>query len=465
MKILVVDDNRINRKAVSIPLIKADYKVKEAASAKEAFESINREDFDLIITDLKMPSGKEGIEVLKKAREKNPSSIVMIISAFGSIEDAVEAMKEGATDFLRKENIREELLIRVEKAIEHQKISKENVILSEQNKTLLEEIGKEYNFNNIVGKSDAMKTIFELIDKLAKDGQSTVLITGESGTGKELVARAIHFNGPRASKAFMPINCATLTQNLLESELFGHEKGSFTDAYKQKLGKLELADKGTLFLDEIGTLPLDLQSKLLRVLQEKEFTRVGGTENINIDVRIIAATNTNFEKAIEEGKFREDLFYRLNVLPIHLPPLRQRKEDIPPLIEHFLAKFNNMKNKNINISKEAVELLQNAEWRGNIRELENVIERLVLVADKDNIEAKELIKYNIINTKQGLPTQSKDLPMKNLIKNISKEYEKELIQKTLQKYNGNVTKASKELGIARETLHRKIKFLNLKNQA
>jgi DNA-binding NtrC family response regulator len=450
---------------VAIPLIKADYKVKEASSAKEAFESINREDFDLIITDLKMPSGKEGIEVLKKAKEKNPSSIVMIISAFGSIEDAVEAMKEGATDFLRKENIREELLIRVEKAIEHQKLSKENVILSEQNKTLLEEIGKGYSFNNIVGKSDAMKSILELTDKLAKDGQSTVLITGESGTGKELIARAIHFNGPRSAKAFIPINCATLTPNLLESELFGHEKGSFTDAYKQKFGKLELSDKGTLFLDEIGTLPLDLQSKLLRVLQEKEFTRVGGTENINIDVRIIAATNTNFEKAIEEGKFREDLFYRLNVLPIHLPPLRQRKEDIPPLIEHFLAKFNNMKNKNINISKEAVELLQNAEWRGNIRELENVIERLVLVADKDNIEAKELIKYNIINTKQGLPTQSKDLPMKNLIKNISKEYEKELIQKTLQKYSGNVTKTSKELGIARETLHRKIKFLNLKNQA
>lgn len=461
MKILVVDDNRINRKAVAIPLIKSDYKVKEAASAKEAFESINREDFDLIITDLKMPSGKEGIEVLKKAREKNPSSIVMIISAFGSIEDAVEAMKEGATDFLRKENIREELLIRVEKAIEHQKLSKENVILSEQNKTLLEEIGKEYNFNNIVGKSDAMKTIFELIDKLAKDGQSTVLITGESGTGKELVARAIHFNGPRASKAFMPINCATLTQNLLESELFGHEKGSFTDAYKQKLGKLELADKGTLFLDEIGTLPLDLQSKLLRVLQEKEFTRVGGTENIKIDVRIIAATNTNLEKAIEDGKFREDLFYRLNVLPIHLPPLRQRRDDISLLIDHFLKKYNSMKNKNIKLSNEAIELLQNAEWRGNIRELENVIERLVLVADKDNIEAKELVKYNIINTKQGLPTQSKELPMKNLIKNISNEYEKELIQKTLQKYNGNVTKASKELGIARETLHRKIKALNL----
>jgi two-component system response regulator PilR (NtrC family) len=461
MKILVVDDNRINRKAVAIPLIKSDYKVKEAASAKEAIESINREDFDLIITDLKMPSGKEGIEVLKKAREKNPSSIVMIISAFGSIEDAVEAMKEGATDFLRKENIREELLIRVEKAIEHQKLSKENVILSEQNKTLLEEIGKEYNFNNIVGKSDAMKTIFELIDKLAKDGQSTVLITGESGTGKELVARAIHFNGPRASKAFMPINCATLTQNLLESELFGHEKGSFTDAYKQKLGKIELADKGTLFLDEIGTLPLDLQSKLLRVLQEKEFTRVGGTENIKIDVRIIAATNTNLEKAIEDGKFREDLFYRLNVLPIHLPPLRQRRDDISLLIDHFLKKYNSMKNKNIKLSNEAIELLQNAEWKGNIRELENVIERLVLVADKDNIEAKELIKYNIINTKQGATSQDKELPMKNLIKNISKEYEKEMIQKTLQKYNGNVTKASKELGIARETLHRKIKALNL----
>ena len=461
MKILVVDDNRINRKAVAIPLIKSDYKVKEAASAKEAIESINREDFDLIITDLKMPSGKEGIEVLKKAREKNPSSIVMIISAFGSIEDAVEAMKEGATDFLRKENIREELLIRVEKAIEHQKLSKENVILSEQNKTLLEEIGKEYNFNNIVGKSDAMKTIFELIDKLAKDGQSTVLITGESGTGKELVARAIHFNGPRASKAFMPINCATLTQNLLESELFGHEKGSFTDAYKQKLGKIELADKGTLFLDEIGTLPLDLQSKLLRVLQEKEFTRVGGTENIKINVRIIAATNTNLEKAIEDGKFREDLFYRLNVLPIHLPPLRQRRDDISLLIDHFLKKYNSMKNKNIKLSNEAIELLQNAEWRGNIRELENVIERLVLVADKNNIEAKELIKYNIINTKQGATSQDKELPMKNLIKNISKEYEKEMIQKTLQKCNGNVTKASKELGIARETLHRKIKALNI----
>lgn len=461
MKILVVDDNKINRKAVAIPLIKSDYKVKEAASAKEAFESINREDFDLIITDLKMPSGKEGIEVLKKAREKNPSSIVMIISAFGSIEDAVEAMKEGATDFLRKENIREELLIRVEKALEHQKLSKENAILSEQNKTLLEEIGKGYSFNNIVGKSDAMKGILELTDKLAKDGQSTVLITGESGTGKELIARAIHFNGPRASKAFIPINCATLSPNLLESELFGHEKGAFTDAYKQKLGKLELADKGTLFLDEIGTLPLDLQSKLLRVLQEKEFTRVGGTENIKIDARIIAATNTILEKAIEEGKFREDLFYRLNVLPIHLPSLRQRKEDIPPLIEHFLARFNNMKNKNINISKDAVEFLQNAEWKGNIRELENVIERLVLVADKDNIDTKELIKYNIINTKQGAASQDKELPMKNLIKNISKEYEKEMIQKTLQKYNGNVTKASKELGIARETLHRKIKALNI----
>ncbi|MBI5182040.1 MAG: sigma-54-dependent Fis family transcriptional regulator [Nitrospirae bacterium] len=460
-KILVVDDNNINRKAVAIPLIKANYKVKEAASVEEAFNSLNMEKFDLIISDLKMPSGKEGIDVLKKAKQVSPSTNVIIISAFGSIDEAVEAMKEGATDFLRKENLREELIIRVEKALEHQEISRENVILAEQNRTLLETMGKECRFSNMVGKSKQMLEIFGLIDKLAKDGISTVLISGDSGTGKELVAKAIHFNGPRASHPFIAINCSTLTTNLLESELFGHEKGAFTDAYKQKPGKLELADEGTLFLDEIGTMPMELQSKLLRVLQEKEFTRVGGTENIKVDVRIIAATNSNLEKEISEGKFREDLFYRLNVFPISLPPLRERREDIPLLAEHFLSKYNKEKNKNVKIVNKALKLFQQAEWKGNIRELENVIERLVLVSDKDMIEADDLIKYNIISTQPQIPSQDKDLPLKSVLKNISKEYEIGLIQKAIQRNNGNVSKAAKELGIARETLHRKIKALSL----
>ncbi len=464
-KILVVDDNNINRKAVAIPLIKSNYKVKEASSVEEAFNSLNKERFDLIISDLKMPSGKEGIEVLKKAKQVSPSTNVIIISAFGSIDEAVEAMKEGATDFLRKENLREELLIRVEKALEHQELTKENVLLTEQNRTLLETMGKEYGFSNMIGKSQQMLEIFGLIDKLAKDGNSTVLISGESGTGKELVAKAIHFNGPRAIKSFIAINCSTLTTNLLESELFGHEKGAFTDAYKQKPGKLELADRGTLFLDEIGTMPMELQSKLLRVLQEKEFTRVGGTEDIKVDVRIITATNSNLEKDISEGRFREDLFYRLNVFPIFLPPLRERREDIPLLAEHFLSKYNKEKNKNIKIGNKALKLFQQAEWRGNIRELENVIERLVLVADKEMIEADDLIKYNIISAQYNISLNDANLPLRSALKNLSKDYEKELIQKTIQKNNGNISRAAKELGIARETLHRKIKALNLTKQS
>lgn len=434
-KILVVDDEEKIRQALSTLLTKEGYVVTTAENGQEALEKPIK-DFDLIITDLKMPH-IDGLELLKRVKKISPDVIVVMITAFGTLQTAVEAMKQGAYDYITKPFELSEIKTVISKALQVHK-----------------EIKKEARFDEIIGKSQKIKEVQELIQQVAKTN-TTVLIRGETGTGKELVAKAIHRLSDRHNKPFIAVNCVALPETLLESELFGHEKGAFTDAISQRLGRFELAHTGTIFLDEIGEISLAMQAKLLRVLQEREFERVGGTKTIKVDVRVIAATNRDLEKAVKEEKYREELYYRLNVVPIYLPPLRERKEDIPLLLEHFLNIFNLRANKNIvEITKDAQELLISYDWPGNIRELENVVERMVVLAKSDKIDVSD-IPDNIIKARE------KRLSFKESVYQAKAKLERELLSKVLQEVDGNRTKAAKILGVDRKTLHKKIKEYNL----
>ena len=367
--ILVVDSERSMREFLSIMLEREGYKVITADNGKDAIELIKGHDFDLIIAEIKMPK-ITGIDILRESMTLHPKTPVIMITAFASTEVAVEAMKLGAYDYITKPFNVDETKIIIKNAIEKKRQLDENI-------SLKEELKGRYQFSNIVGKSDKIQKVFELIMKVA-NSKSSVLITGESGTGKELVARAIHYNGDRKDKPFVSISCGAIPETLLESELFGHQKGAFTVDDSDKKGLFEIADGGTFFLDEVSEAPLSIQAKLLRVLQEKEFKRVGGVKDIKVDVRVIAATNKNLRELIAEGKFREDLYYRLNVIPIELPPLRERKEDIQLLANHFIGKYNVINKKDIKgIEPKAMEIIERYKWRGNVRELENVIERAV----------------------------------------------------------------------------------------
>jgi DNA-binding NtrC family response regulator len=409
--------------------------VKEAINGLEALKRLEEEDYSLVLLDLKMP-GLNGIETLKKIRELDINLPIIMISAYGSISEAVEAMKLGALDYLIKPFDIEELKIIVERAIKQYELRVENIYYREEEE-------KRFNFDEIIGKSKTIKRVLEMVKSVSVT-PATVLITGESGTGKELIARAIHKNSPGNKNPFVVVNCVAFSSHLLESELFGHEKGAFTGAISKRIGRFEMANGGTIFLDEIGEVDPVIQTKLLRFLQEKEFERVGSSKSIKVDVRILSATNLDLKKKAEDNNFRQDLYYRLNVFNIEVPPLRERKEDIPLLVEHFIHKYDKILNKKVEeISPQAMELLLNYDYPGNIRELENILERSMIMA-KNNIMDETYFAF--IN-KENFSEK----------KGTLKEAEKELIIKYLIQNKSNRTKTAELLGISRRSLQNKIK--------
>ncbi len=379
--ILLIDDEEGSRQALTL-LLKANYNVTGSASGHEARQRLAADKFDIVITDLRLPDCS-GIDLLKQIKSYHPATEVVLITGHASAETAVSAMKEGAFDYITKPLNMDELRIILAKALEKRRLLTENIYLKKQ-------LREKYGFANIIGNSPAMQNVFRLMQRIIKT-DSTILIMGESGTGKEIVAKSIHFNSPRQDKPFVAVHCGAIPETLLESELFGHAKGAFTGAIKEKIGKFESAHHGTIFLDEIGTMPLHLQIKLLRVLQEQEIERVGSNTTVKLDVRVIAATNLSLENEVKNGRFREDLFYRLNVIPLIVPPLRERKEDIVPLTRFFLTKYClEMKRTPMNMTRQALEALELYEWPGNVRELENAIERLVALTETDAVHIADL---------------------------------------------------------------------------
>ena len=442
--ILVVDDERNILKVVSATLKKEGYGVDTARSSEEAVEKFNRDGCHLVITDLKLP-GKTGIELLAYVKSKDPDVPVVVITAFGTIENAVDAMKKGAFSYLTKPINSDELLSVAKEALEKYELKRENIAL----KT---ELKQKYTFSNIIGKSAPMQEVFNTIHMVAKT-QSNILIVGESGAGKELVARAVHYDSERAGGPFVTIDCAAIPAELMESELFGHEKGAFTGAHEKKAGLLEHAHNGTVFLDEIGELDLNLQKKLLRFLQEREILRVGGAGRIKLNVRIVAATNKDLDQEVKEKRFREDLFYRLHVMTIRMPPLRERKDDIPLLAHHFLDKMNRIEGKQIQGFDDAVmNALLDYDWPGNVRELENTVERAYILCPTATISRKYLPPKLMPPAQDG----KEPFDQMNLL-----ETEKRLIIKALNQTSWNQSRAAEVLGITRKQLRTKMKNLDL----
>jgi two-component system, NtrC family, response regulator PilR len=449
-RILVVDDDQGMREFMEIMLTKEGYNVTSAEGPSKAINLCRKKDFDLVITDLKMPK-IDGIEFLKTIKDQFPETVVILITAYASGETAINAMKEGAFDYVEKGGSIEEL-----KKIVHSALLKKGLV-DEKNETMA--VTEETSFCGMIGSAREMQKIYTTIKKVA-DTPANILILGESGTGKELVARAIHDNSSRAKMPIVVINCGGIPENLLESELFGYMKGSFTGAYTDKQGLFEMARGGTIFLDEIGELPPVLQVKLLRVVQEKTFRRIGGAEDIKVDVRIISATNQNLEEKVKKGEFREDLFFRLNVIPIHVPPLRERKEDIPLLTKHFIEKYAREFNKEIRtISSYAMELLMDYAFPGNIRELENIIERSVAMETSNIILPENLL---LSTTAAGIANLPIEIPDKGI--NLNEELEKiekKFIEKALQKAKGSKTRAGELLQVTFDSLRYRIEKLGI----
>jgi two-component system response regulator AtoC len=446
VNILVVDDEEIVRESLLDWLREDGYHVEAAEDGFNALEKFKDRSWDIALVDLKMPA-MDGLELMQKIKELTPETQVVIITAYATVNTAVQAIKIGAYDYLVKPFNPEELSLLIKRLVDSQTLIKEISYLRR-------ELQKQYQFYDLISKSAAMQKVFDLSHTVAKSN-SNILILGESGTGKELLARAIHNESLRAAGPFVPVSCVALTETLLESELFGHEKGAFTDAIAQKKGKFELADGGTIFLDEIGDISPKLQLSLLRVLQEREFTRVGGTKPIKVDVRITAATNRDLKKAVDEEKFRDDLYYRLNVISIELPPLRTHKEDIPLLALHFIEKFNIEKvGKGERIAEEALNLLMEYDWPGNVRELENVIERAMVITKGTLIKAEDLhLSPQVMKGQEGI-SSSDDKTIKSI--------EKKHIVKILVENHWNIQKSAEQLGIDRVTLYNKIKKYRLK---
>jgi len=446
-RILVVDDEDIIRESLSYILKKEKYEVEEAANGKIAFEMLKESSYDLVITDLEMPEMK-GIELLDELRKVNLQTNTIVITAYGSMETAIAALRSGASDYILKPVEFDELIIKVKKLFEVRDLHLENRILRR-------ELQRDYDYTNIIGKSPAIAQIFEMIKAVA-DTDSTVLISGNSGTGKELVAKALHYNSKRANKPFIALNCGAISENLIESELFGHKKGAFTGAISDKEGFIKAAEAGTLFLDEISEMPPQLQVKLLRAIQEKEYTPVGTTISLPVNVRFIASTNRNLLEYVSQGKFREDLFYRLNVVDIHLPSLKEREGDIPLLTEYFLDKYRKQMNKNIKgISNDAMRALMNHEWKGEIRELENVIERAVIFCNEDFINVKNLPVQFQSNTEPA------DFSPSGSLDESVKRFEKEIITRALEANEFNKEKTADTLQVGLSTLYRKMKELDI----
>ncbi len=434
-RILIVDDEAAMRESLKDWLMEDGYEVNSAESGEAAVKMAAERNWDIVLLDLKMP-GMDGIETLERIKEINPDAEVLMMTAYATVDTAVQAMKDGAFDYLVKPFDPDEVEIQIKKIVEHKDLVVQNILLRKK----LEE---KYHYDEIIGKSDAMQEVFELIDRVAPT-DSTVLITGESGTGKELIAQAIHGNSTRCYMPFIAVSCGALPDTLLESELFGYEKGAFSGAEHRKRGRFEMADRGTLFLDEIGDISLKTQVDLLRILQQKEFLRLGSEEVIKVDVRILAATNRDLKAAIREKRFREDLFYRLNVISIHVPPLRKRKEDIPLLVTAFIQKYClEMNKEEVKIASSALKLLMDYDWPGNVRELENIIERALVIGQGQKIEADDL------------PFSRRDMAPAELPRSL-KKMERVHIRRILKETNWNISKAARELDIDRQTLYNKI---------
>ncbi len=442
-RILVVDDEPMVCLSLVNWLKEENYFASSAQDGPSALAAIREEHWDVVLLDLKMP-GMDGIQALQQIKEIAPQTVVIMMTAYASVNSSVQAMKDGAYDYIIKPLDVQELTMMLSKVVERRQLITENVLLRKQ-------LGERYRCENIIGRSPAMQKVFDLIRTVA-DTTATVLVTGETGTGKELAARAIHANSSRRYGPFIAVSCGALPETLLESELFGYEKGAFTGAERTKKGRFELAHGGTLFLDEIGDISMKTQVKLLRVLQERSFRRLGGTDSIDVDVRLISATNRDLPKAVESGDFRSDLYYRLNVVNIHLPPLRERKEDMPLLAEHFIEKFNVEFNKKFDrLEKSALEMMSEYHWPGNVRELENVIERAIVIDQGPEIKAKHLPFCNV------------ELPSLGEAQSLE-EIEKLHIRKMLDRHLWNIAKTARALDIDRTTLHKKIKKYELERQ-
>ncbi|TAJ99486.1 MAG: sigma-54-dependent Fis family transcriptional regulator [Candidatus Manganitrophaceae bacterium] len=448
-RILVIEDDPSVRTVLSELLTRAGYLVETAADGAEALSLVKQSSFQLHLIDYNLPS-MSGLEVMRDIKRIHAHAVCIILTAFGTIELSVKAMKSGAFDFITKPFQVDVVLGLVKNALEYHRLKHENLLLQKM-------VREKYQFENMVGQSPLMQGVYELIERVA-DSDSTILIQGESGTGKEVVAKTLHFNSPRRDKPLIPVNCGAIPEALLESELFGHEKGAFTGAATSRIGRFELAHGGTLFLDEISELSLPLQVKLLRVLQERSFERVGGTKTIHVDVRIIAATNQDLEQAVEEKRFRKDLFYRLNVIPMMIPPLRERREDIPLLIDHFIHRFNEKKHRKIEgVTPDAEKLLLEYPWPGNIRELENLIERLVTLKQEGYIQPADLPDKLTKCHERRLLFQF-ELPDEGAnFSELVSEFENQLLQQALLKANGVKNRAAQLLKMNRTTLVEKLK--------
>lgn len=449
--ILIVDDEKNYLVVLEALLAPEGYEIITTHKAKEALRLIGEADLDLVITDMKMP-GMNGMELLDESKRLKQELPVIIMTAYGTIEMAVEAMKKHAYDYITKPFQNEQLKLTVKKALENYRLIKENRLLSEA-------LSDRFRYGNMVGKSKVMLKVYDMIEKVAQS-RASVLITGPSGTGKELIAKAIHYGGPRKDRPFVSVNCGALTETLLESELFGHEKGSFTGAVAMKKGRFELADNGTLFLDEVGEMPPPLQVKLLRVLQEMEFDRVGGTKTIKVDVRVLSASNRNIKEDVANGLFREDLFYRLNVMSFEVPPLRERIDDIPLLVKHFIDKYGDEAgDKKIELSPEAWKALYAYSWPGNIRELENVIERAVILHSEGIITVEDFPE-DITGAEPEFDVERivpRDMPLPKAMEQI----EEKLIRRALAQCNDVKSHAAKMLGITKSLIQHKMKKYNI----
>jgi DNA-binding NtrC family response regulator len=453
-RVLVVDDEEIVREVLEALLTAENYKVDFASNGVEALEKTREQDYSVILLDLMMP-GMDGFEVLEELNKLELRPATVILTAFGSIDKAVKATKLGAFDFITKPFKNDEILLAVKNAGERRR-------LLEENSRLRQTLSERHSFKNIIGKSAPMQAVFDLVAQVAPR-RSTVLIQGESGTGKELVAKAVHAASGRSGATFVAINCGNIPSELLESEIFGHVKGAYTGATASKKGLFEVADSGTLFLDEVATLSMEIQAKLLRVIQEREFRRLGGLENIKVDVRIIAATNTDLHTAVEQGTFRDDLYYRLNVIVVKLPPLRERPEDIPLLAEHFIRKYCDENDRELcTLDPSALKILLDHNWPGNVRELENVIERSVVLAP-GNVITPDLFPRNLLSSAPAdtaVRFASDGLPLKERVAS----YEKSLILAALEKTDWNQKKAAQLLSVNATTLSEKLKRLKIKTR-
>jgi len=459
LRILIADDDLPSRENLLELLGEEGYEVRAVADGNQAIEVFLAEPFDLLMTDLKMP-GLDGLELIRLIRKIHPDCVPIVVTGYGTIDSAVEAMKLGAFDYLTKPLRNDLVKLTIEKALAYGRLQEENSVLKEP-------IREKYDFGSLIGHSECMRTIFDKIARVSAS-DSTVIIYGESGTGKELVARAIHFNSDRRDRPLIAVNCGAIPEELLEAELFGHEKGAFTGAIRNRVGRFELAEGGTIFLDEVGDMSPTLQVKVLRVIQERQFERIGGVKTMNADVRIITATNQNLEQAVAEKRFREDLFYRINVIPLQLPPLRERGIDIPILVNHFLAKFNHLKKKEVKkILPEAIQVLLHYSWPGNVRELQNLIEMLVVMKENGTIEVADLP-----GKMQGSPGQQRmpdgNMPFTGDSINFNQaveDFEKGLICQALERSGGVKNKAARMLNLNRTTLVEKLKRLNVATPA